>query len=88
MKKLSPSAPSRKGKTARASGKRQRTVPKEVIIARLIAKHELTELEASWLLKAWKLAGVERTSNRFACYLAGFMVGIVLKTVESEFKSR
>jgi hypothetical protein len=61
---------------------------RKAAIGRLVAKHELTELEASWLLKAWRLGGVAKMRDRFACYLAGFMAGIALKTVEQEVKAR
>jgi hypothetical protein len=57
------------------------------VIARLVARHELTELEANWLLKAWKLGNVAKSRNRFACYLAGFMAGTALKIVEQEVGS-
>ena len=92
MKKLSSSAgrraPSRKDTTAKATGQRHGTVSSKTVIERLMAKHELSELEASWLLKAWELGGVAKSRKRFACYLAGFMAGIAFKTVEQEVKSR
>jgi hypothetical protein len=75
---------SRNQTTAKAPGHRQGIVLNKVVIARLIAKHELTELEASWLLKAWRIGGMPKTQNRFAYYLAGFMAGIALKTVEQQ----
>lgn len=61
-------------------------VSKKAALSRLVTKHELTELEASWLLKAWQLAGVAKMRDRFACYVAGFMAGMAIKTVEQEVK--
>ena len=57
-------------------------------IASLVAKHQLTELEGSWLLKAWELDEVAKACNRLACYVAGFMAGIAFKIVEQEFRTR
>jgi len=68
-----------------ANGKLE--ISNTAVIARLVAQHGLTELEASWLLKAWKLGPAAKTRNRFACYLAGFMAGLALKTVEQEVKA-
>ena len=91
MKKVSPDAvrtvPVRRRTDTKAIANGKVPVSAKAIIARLVARHELTELEASWLLKAWEIGGVARTSNRFACYLAGYMAGIAFKTVEQEVKS-
>jgi hypothetical protein len=64
------------------------TVSERKVIDRLVAKHELTDLEASWLLKAWQLSRMSKTRDRFACFLAGFMAGIAIKTVEQEIKRK
>ena len=79
--------PTRKRLSTKASGNGAMSVSSKAVVARLVARHELTELEASWLLKAWEVGRVARTRQRFACYLAGFMAGIALKIVEQEVKS-
>ena len=90
MKKVAPCSGrrTRRGEetTLKAAGRQEEIVPNKAAVALLMAKYELTELEASWLLKAWKLGRAERP-NAFACYLAGFMAGIALKTVEAEFNA-
>jgi hypothetical protein len=84
MKNLHPSQPQR---TALKTAERKKTtVSEKTVIDRLVAKHELTELEASWLLKAWQLDAVSQRGSRFGCYLAGFMAGMAMKTVEHEIK--
>lgn len=91
MKKAPPpvttKTPIRKVLSTKAIANGGRPVSSKALVARLVAKHELTQLEAQWLLKAWELGGVSRTRQRFACYLAGFMAGIALKIVEQEVKS-
>ena len=91
MKKTPAAAIRRVPQRKRASTKSFRNgtmrVGSKAVIARLVAKYELTELEASWLLKAWELGKVSRTRNRFACYLAGFMAGMALKIVEQDVKT-
>ena len=91
MKKMPPatvhSVPARRRSNTKAAQNGKVAVSKKAIISRLVTKHELSELEASWLLKAWELGGVSKMRERFACYLAGFMAGIAFKTVEHEVKS-
>ena len=57
------------------------------MINRLVVRHELSKLEATWLLKTWQLGGVAKTRDSFSCYLAGFKAALIIKAVERELKS-
>jgi hypothetical protein len=58
------------------------------LVEHLVANGELSELEASWALKAWELGSASKAEDRFECYIAGLMAGMAMKTVKEEIKVR
>jgi hypothetical protein len=62
------------------------TGSRKAIIDQLVAKRELSEVEASWLLKAWAIGGTARRRDPFGCYVDGFLAGMAIRIVEQEIK--